>query len=71
MKARRLLAQAAGPKGTPVERIRSGLKPSPSILVFQDTKIRTIEASPDRAVAAGFRVPAAQFQIWTMLRRTP
>jgi hypothetical protein len=38
-KARRLLAQAAGPMKTPVERVRSGLKPSSSIPAFQDAKI--------------------------------
>ena len=38
-KARRLLAQAAGPMKTPVERVRSGLKPSSSIPAFQDARI--------------------------------
>jgi len=42
-----LLAQTAGPRGTPVERIRSGLKPSPSIPAFQDTRITWTGANSD------------------------
>lgn len=50
------LAQPAGPMKTPVEPIRSGLKPSSSTLAFQDTRI--VAAAMPLPVLSGFQFPA-------------